>query len=61
MVDDRLAEPCTGNMGVANFVSALRLLGGGAWLGGVVVCCDCFGDPISPMHGPASLSSTMQI
>ena len=37
MGDDGLAGPCTGNVGVANSVGALGLLGGGAWLVGVFV------------------------
>ena len=31
MRDDQLAQPCTGNVGVANFVGALWSEGGGAW------------------------------
>ena len=36
-----LAGPCTGNVGVANFFSALWSVGGGACFFFVVVCCGC--------------------
>ena len=43
MLHDRLAGPGTDDVGVANSVGALRSIGGGAWLVGVVVMRACNG------------------
>ena len=42
MESDGLAGTCTDDVGVARSVGALWLLGGGAWLIGVIVCSGCF-------------------
>ena len=41
MVDNRLAVPCINDMGIANVVDALWLIGGGAWPGSFGVCRGC--------------------
>ena len=62
MPDDKLAGPCTGDVGVANSVGACGL-------GGFVVCFGCLvgGNPFlggkscvfSPVQGPSSLPGVL--
>ena len=42
MGDDLLAGPCTDEVGIANSISALWQLVGGAWVVCVAVGCGCF-------------------
>ena len=54
--DDQLAGPCTDDVGVANSVGALWLLGGGAWVICVVDCCGCLSSGnILPLTYPTYL------
>ena len=52
MGDDVLAGPCTDNVGVANSVAALWLLGGGAWVVCILLYVHLRGICVFPLPSP---------